>query len=221
MRVVVPFGVDSPKTRLAPFFDADERRDFAHTMLRGVLDAVESAGGTPVVLADAPLDIDEQRSSDRQTQSDDINEDVPVIVDDRPLTDAVNGQLGGDEPVAIVMADLALATPESLTRLFDTPGDVVAAPGLRGGTNALVVRTPAFSVDYHGASIADHRAIADDAGVSFVELDSMRLAVDIDEPSDLVEVLLHGDGRIRAWLDAAGVALSDDGGRIDVVRRRR
>ncbi|KAB1198261.1 MULTISPECIES: 2-phospho-L-lactate guanylyltransferase [Haloferax] len=204
MRVVVPFGGDSPKTRLAPFFDADERRDFALAMLRDVLDAVESTGNDPVVLTDRPVDVH-----------------VPTILDDRPLTDAVNDQLGGDDPIAVVMADLALATPASLTRLFEMEGDVVAAPGLGGGTNALVVRTPEFVVDYHGASIADHREIADDIGVSFVEIDSMRLAVDIDEPSDLVEILLHGRGRTREWLDELGVTLDTTDGRAEVVCHRR
>ncbi|KTG30282.1 2-phospho-L-lactate guanylyltransferase [Haloferax profundi] len=204
MRVVVPFGGRSPKTRLAPFLDADERRDFSLAMLRDVLTAIERAGGDPVVLADAPVDVE-----------------VPVTVDDRPLTDAVNDELGGDEPVAVVMADLALATPETLERLFETAGDVVAAPGLGGGTNALVVRHPDFSVDYHGASIADHRTIADDTGASFVEFDSMRLAVDIDEPSDLVEVLLHGQERSREWLAENGVRLDRGDGRVGVVRERR
>ncbi|WP_411967177.1 2-phospho-L-lactate guanylyltransferase [Haloferax sp. YSSS75] len=219
MRVVVPFGGDSPKTRLAPFLDADERRDFALAMLRDVLDTVEAAGGNPVVLADAPVEVDEQRSSAHQTMSGDV--DVPVIVDDRPLTEAVNDQLGGDDPIAIVMADLALVTEAALTRLFETAGDVVAAPGLGGGTNALVVRTPDFRVDYHGASIADHRAIAADVGASFVEVDSMRLAVDIDESDDLVEVLLHSEGRAGEWVEAAGVELDTDGGRVTAIRRRR
>ncbi|KAB1187578.1 MULTISPECIES: 2-phospho-L-lactate guanylyltransferase [Haloferax] len=206
MRVAVPFGGRSPKSRLAPLFDADERREFALVMLRDVLDAIDRAGGDPVVLADTAVDVDV---------------DVPVIVDDRPLTEVVNDELGGDEPVAIVMADLALATPEALTRLFETAGDVVAAPGLGGGTNALVVRTPSFTVDYHGASIADHRAIAADAGASFVEVDSMRLAVDVDEPTDLVEVLLHSQGRTRDWIEEHGVRLERGRGRVSVTRECR
>lgn len=50
MRVVVPFGGRDPKTRLAPFFDADERREFAVSMLRDVLDAVRAVGGDPAVV---------------------------------------------------------------------------------------------------------------------------------------------------------------------------
>ncbi|RDZ63782.1 2-phospho-L-lactate guanylyltransferase [Haloferax sp. Atlit-12N] len=206
MRVVVPFGGRTPKTRLAPFFDADERREFAVSMLRDVLDAVRAADGDPSVVADAPVSVD-----------------APVTVDDRPLTDVVGDkldELGGD-PVAVVMADLALATPAALARLFETDGDVVAASGLGGGTNALVVRHPDFSVDYHGASILDHRRIARDAGCSFAEVDSMRLAVDVDEPSDLVEVLVHGEGRAREWLVDAGVRLERGSGRVEAVRERR
>ncbi|MCO8268343.1 2-phospho-L-lactate guanylyltransferase [Haloferax sp. AB510] len=206
MRVVVPFGGRTPKTRLAPFFDADERREFAVSMLRDVLDAIRAADGDPSVVADAPVSVD-----------------APVTVDDRPLTEVVGDELDelGGDPVAVVMADLALATPAALARLFETDGDVVAAPGLGGGTNALVVRHPDFSVDYHGASILDHRRIARDAGCSFTEVDSMRLAVDVDEPSDLVEVLVHGEGRAREWLVDAGVRLERGSGRVEVVRERR
>ncbi len=173
-------------------------------MLRDVLDAVTDAGGDPSVVADTRVDVD-----------------APVTVDDRPLSAVVEDELGSDEPVAVVMADLALATPAALTRLFETDGDVVAAPGLGGGTNALVVRHPDFSVDYHGASILDHRHIARDAGLSFVEVDSMRLAVDVDEPTDLVEVLLHGTSRARTWLTDAGVELECGTGRVEAVRHRR
>ncbi|AKU08235.1 MULTISPECIES: 2-phospho-L-lactate guanylyltransferase [Haloferax] len=204
MRVVVPFGGRTPKTRLASFFDADERREFAVAMLRDVLDAVRAADGDPTVVADAPVSVD-----------------APVTVDDRPLTEVVGDELGGDDPVAVVMADLALATPAALARLFETDADVVAAPGLGGGTNALVVRHPDFSVDYHGASILDHRRIARDAGCSFAEVDSMRLAVDVDEPTDLVEVLVHGEGRAREWLVDAGVRLEGGSGRVEAVRERR
>jgi len=209
VRVVVPFGGREPKTRLAPFFDADERREFAVSMLRDVLDAVRAAGGDPAVVADAPVSVG-----------------ASVTVDDRPLTEVVGDELAerdelGGDPVAVVMADLALATPAALARLFETDGDVVAAPGLGGGTNALVVRHPDFSVDYHGASILDHRRIARDVGCSFAEVDSMRLAVDVDEPSDLVEVLVHGEGRAREWLVDAGVRLERGSGRVEAVRARR
>jgi len=195
--VVVPFDRERPKTRLAERFDPEARRAFATAMLRDVLDAVRAAGGEPRVLATAPVEAD-----------------APVTVDERPLTDAVNAALArADSPTAVVMADLALATPRALERLFGREGDVVLAPGRGGGTNAVVARTPGFRVDYHGTSYLDHLRAAREAGASVAVVDSYRLSTDVDEPADLPEVLLHADGRAREWLRDAGVTLDDRGQR--------
>ncbi|WP_318568348.1 2-phospho-L-lactate guanylyltransferase [Salinigranum marinum] len=209
MRVVVPFDATAPKTRLAPVLDPTERRAFAECMLRDVVDAVGAAGGVPQVVATEPLD-----------------DDPPTVrVDDRPLSAVVNEAIdrtvgGGGAPLAVVVADLALATPTALSRLFEAEGDVVVAPGRGAGTNALVVRTPDFHVDYHGTSFLDHLDIARAAGVEPTVVDSLRLATDVDEPADLVEVLVHGTGRAHEWLDARFELVVDDNeGRVGLGRR--
>ena len=191
MRTVVPFDPRNPNSRLSPVLDADQRREFAAAMLADVLDAVREAGGDPLVLATAPVDVD-----------------ASVSVDDRALSEAVQDEIDAGLPVAVVMADLALATPEAVSRLFDAGGDVALAPGTAGGTNGLVVREPGFSVDYHGASFRDHRAAAERAGLDVAVVDSFRLAVDVDDEADLVDVLVHGDGRARDWLADAGFAVA-------------
>lgn len=201
MDVLVPFAATEPKTRLAGVLRPDERAAFARAMLEDVCGTVAEAGGSPTVLSTADLDCE-----------------WPVVVDDRLLTPAVNDRL--DPPVAVVMADLALSTPAALSRLFGADGDVVIAPGLGGGTNALVVRHPDFSTDYHGVSVADHRRIAEAIGATVTEIDSFRLSVDIDEPEDLVELALHGDGPAAAWLEDAPVSVGTNatGGRATVTR---
>jgi 2-phospho-L-lactate guanylyltransferase len=212
MRAVVPYTDRDPKSRLGGLLDADERRDFARAMLHDVLSAVAEAGLEPEVLSTAPVDV-----------GGDVGSQVRVTVDDRPLTPAVNAALdpvGGTETAAaVVMADLALATPTAVRRLVETPGDVAVAPGRGGGTNALVVRHPDFAVDYHGCSYRDHRRVADDVGASVGVVDSMRLSTDVDEPEDLAEVLLHGEGRAAEWLREAGFELAVPGGRVSVERR--
>ena len=199
MDVLVPFAADEPKTRLAPVLEPDERAAFARAMLLDVCDALEATGRKPTVLATAAVEVP-----------------YPVTVDERPLTEAVDAHV--DPPTAVVMADLVLATPAALERLFDADGDVVLAPGLGGGTNAIVVRHDEFAFDYHGVSVRDHRrrAAAVDADVGTV--DSFRLAVDIDETGDLVELLLHGEGRARRWLVEAGFELVTTEGRVTVRR---
>jgi 2-phospho-L-lactate guanylyltransferase len=46
----------------------------------------------------------------------------------------------------------------------------------------------------------------------------MRLASDVDEPADLVEVLLHGEGEAAAWLREAGFELDAGEGRVGIDR---
>lgn len=198
MRVLVPFDAATPKSRLSSLFDDGERRALAAAMLADTLAALKKHD--PLVLATAPIEVD-----------------APVVVDDRPLTEAVNGALAGALPTAVVMADLPLATPAAIKRLVAPDVDVAVAPGLGGGTNAIVVRDPAFTVDYHGASVRDHRRIAREAGLSTATVDSFRLAVDVDEPTDLAEVLLHGDGTAAEWLRDCGRIESTDG-RVQFIR---
>lgn len=208
MHVVVPFAAETPKTRLAPVLAPEERSVFARAMLEDVLTAIEATGHETTVVSTAPLEGDAARSA-------------TVVVDDRPLTAAVNARLPTsreDDPVAVVMADLALTTTEAIERLFAAAGDVVIAPGRGAGTNALVVRHPEFRVDYHGGSYLDHREIAAEIGADLETIDSFRLGTDVDEPADLVEVLVHGTDRAPACLRDLGFELDTGDGRVGVVR---
>ncbi|MDS0283450.1 2-phospho-L-lactate guanylyltransferase [Haloarcula onubensis] len=202
MRLVVPVSGSDPKTRLSSVLRPDERREFTEAMLADVLDALETAGHSPRVVATAPVACD-----------------APVTVDDRGLDSLVNDLLAEtDGELAVVMADLPLLTADAVARLFAPDADVVLAPGLGGGTNAFVSRHPDFRVDYHGASIRDHRRVARDVGAAVAEVDSRLLATDVDEPGDLAEVLLHSDGAAADWLRDAGFELAVDEGRVTVDR---
>ncbi len=217
MEVVVPFAASDPKTRLAGVLAPAERSQLARAMLADVLDAVVETGHEPTVVATAPLEI-------RGLAVDPtVEAATSVTVDDRPLTAAVNARLPqtqGDDPVAVVMADLALTTPAALETLWSSDADVAIAPGRGGGTNALVVRHPEFRVDYHGASYLDHRELARTAGATLETIDSFRLGTDVDEPDDLVEVLVHGDetARTPACLCELGFDLDRSDGRVSAVR---
>ncbi|UWG49986.1 2-phospho-L-lactate guanylyltransferase, coenzyme F420 biosynthesis enzyme, CobY/MobA/RfbA family [Halalkaliarchaeum sp. AArc-CO] len=210
MHVLVPFAADRPKTRLDPVLSSAERSAFASAMLCDVLEAIFAAGHEPVVLSTAPP---EDPTDKLQT----VLSDARTIVDDRPLTDAVNARLD-EVPIAVVMSDLPLVTPTVLRRFLEVDGDVAIAPGRGGGTNALVVRDADFSVDYHGTSYLDHLRIAQGIGASVREFDSHRLSTDVDEPADLVEVLSLSDGLARAWLERAGFELDATDGRVGVRR---
>ena len=203
MRLLVPFEATRPKTRLDGVLDSDERATFARAMIRDVLDACRDAGHDPEVVATAPVEV----------------ADAPVTVDDRPLSAAVNARLGDDDPLGVIAADLALLTPAAVDRLVGAAAeaDVAIAPGRGGGTNGLVVSHPDFRVDFHGASYRDHRRVAREVGADVAVVDSMRLSTDVDEPADLVEVLLHAEGAAAAWLGER-FELDAGEGRVGVVR---
>ena len=200
MRVIVPYTPVDPKTRLGPMLNDAERGGFARAMLQDVLDAIEAAGFAPTVLS--PIDVDLGP--------------VAVEVDERSLSSAVEAAIV--PPMGVIMGDLPLLTSEIVREALSYEEDVVVGPGRGGGTNLLVVRDASFSVDYHGASFLDHREIARRAGLTWRELDSFRVARDVDEPDDLAEVLIHSTGAGARWLHDHGFELETTSGRVTIVR---
>lgn len=200
MRTFVPYSPVDPKSRLTRLLSREERHAFARAMLEDVVETVTGAGYSPTILAAAAVN------------------DPPcdVLIDDRPLSAAVNATL--EPPMAVVMSDMPLVTSNVLGDALERSSDVVIGPGRGGGTNLLVIRDERFAVDYHGTSLSDHRRIAADAGLSVDELDSFRIAIDIDEPEDLVEVLLHSEGDAARWLEQAGFDIVATDGRVSVQR---
>ena len=191
MKVFVPFEPRNPKTRLSPVLSKQERIELAERMLRDVVSTVHEADQEPVVLS---------------TRKPGFSVDADLRIDDASLDDAVNRALDDlQPPIGVVMSDLAVMDAEAFEKLTDSDSDsdcdLAVAPGLRGGTNAFVTRTEKFRVDYHGVSYLDHRKKAVDMELDFEAVDSFKLSLDIDEPRDLPELLIHGDGEAHDFLD--------------------
>lgn len=202
MQIVVPYSTDDPKSRLSSILTRDEREEFSRAMCLDVCETIERSGHQPVILSNGQVDTE-----------------YDSVIDQRPLTKAVNAHLqSAGLPLGIVMADLCLITVESIERLVATDGEVVLAPGRGGGSNAFVLRVEDFQVDYHGASYLDHRSIARSLDVSLRLVDSYRLGTDIDEPDDLVEVLIHGTGQAKQYLESIGFAIDETEGRVVASR---
>ena len=201
---VIPFRPVNPKTRLSGLLSQDEREAFARAMLADVIGAVRSAGLEPLVLSTTGYDCP----------------GVGVRVAPCGLSDALNDLLPLLEgPVLVIMADLPLVTPEAVRRLTGTRADVAIAPGRGGGTNALYIREPArFRVDYYQCSVAKHLGIAAEAGLTTELVDSFRLYLDLDEEEDLVDLLVHGTGQARAYLESLGIGLAVTRGRVGIGR---
>jgi 2-phospho-L-lactate/phosphoenolpyruvate guanylyltransferase len=202
---VVPFKPVNPKSRLSGVLSNAEREGLAEAMLTDVVIALKNAGCSPFILSTIPLHCSY----------------ADVKVCDKELNSALNNLIGCTSgPLLIIMADLPLVTPEVVRRIISTSCDIAFGPGRGGGTNAIFVKDRSrFHVDYYGASYLKHRRIAEEAGLSCEVIDSFRLHNDVDEEEDLVELLIHGDGKATGFLKKCGFALSIEKGRVGITRK--
>lgn len=201
---IVPFKHRGAKSRLSPVLSTRERRLLAFAMLKDVLSAVLSFGPATII-SPTGLDIVE------------VGLDVEIMESDLELNGALNSvieheaHLGWPSDILIVMADLALLTEKDLIGILNCEGDVVLCPGRGGGTNMILIRDPRFRSCYQGLSFPKHLRLAEELGLRATVFESFRAGCDIDLPDDLAEVLLHGRGETKAFLETMGFRLSGNG----------
>jgi 2-phospho-L-lactate guanylyltransferase len=193
--------------RLTPALDAAVRRELQVAMLTDVLTAIAGArrlAGAMVVTSDP-----EARGMAEAIAA------ARVVPDHRPPRGMNAAVVRGLEAVAaagaagalVLTADLPLARPDDLDAVVAAapPGpSATLAPSWDGtGTNAMLlhppgVLTPRLGVD----SLARHLGQAGRRGVAVARVDLPNLALDIDTPRDLAELMAAHGGRGGATLDA-------------------
>jgi 2-phospho-L-lactate guanylyltransferase len=202
---LIPFKPANPKSRLAGILSPEEREAFARVMLDDVIAAAKDANCSPVIIATELFD----------------SEDIQITIPDKDLSGTLNEVLQQSVgSILIIMADLPLATGDAIKRVITTKSDMAIVPGRGGGTNVIFLKEPAkYHVDYYGMSFLKHMKIAEEAGLSCEVIDSFKLHTDIDEKDDLVELLTHGTGKSRKYLEDLGFVLSAENGRVGVERK--
>ncbi|MBN1323311.1 MAG: 2-phospho-L-lactate guanylyltransferase [Methanotrichaceae archaeon] len=210
IEIVIPFKLQGAKSRLAPVLTPDERNSFALAMLEDVMEATLGLGSI-TVLSRSALPVLERDDHRTLVSSLDLNDALNWVID------GLNGQDCRPD-LMVVMADLALIDGDDIRGMMATEGDVVLSPGRGGGTNMILIRTPLFHTCYRGSSFIHHREEAERLGLSMGIYASYRSGCDIDEPSDIGEVLIHGNGRSRRYIEGLGFVLIEDGGRTIVNR---
>ncbi len=190
MKVVVPYKKSSAKSRLSSVLSQEEREEFVEIMLNQVIDTVLAAGIENIdILSPSIYGLENMKNA-------------RVLLDKSDLNEAVNRYLGQvDEPTLIVMADLPLLSPSHIKAIISTKEDVCIVPGKGGGTNVLFVKNPScYRVEYYGSSFLAHCSIAAEERQNIGIYDSFLVSTDIDEPADLVELLIHGKGYAKKYI---------------------
>jgi 2-phospho-L-lactate guanylyltransferase len=185
--------------RLTPALDAPVRRELQVAMLTDVLTAIAAArtlAGALVVTSDPEArELAEAIAGAR------------VVPDHRPPRGMNAAVVRGLEAVAasgadgalILTADLPLAGRDDVDAVVRAapPGpSATLAPSWDGtGTNAMLLRPPAALTPRLGIdSLARHLAQAARRGIPTTRVERPRLALDIDTPRDLVELMARGGG---------------------------
>ena len=207
-KAIIPFKKERAKSRLGGVLSEKEREEFAVRMLGDVLVALSESEIEEVEIISTcseeqikedlnrglklNLELESELKSDLN-----LNLKLTVREDGRGLNEVLNEEIKDEkEPVLIIMADVPLATPESIDEIISREEDVVIAPGREGGTNALFLRKPyKFAVSYYGISCLKHIETAKRRDLSCAIHDSFFISTDIDEVDDLIELLIHGRGR--------------------------
>ncbi|WP_094227805.1 2-phospho-L-lactate guanylyltransferase [Methanolobus psychrotolerans] len=190
MKALIPYKRKNAKSRLSPVLTQEEREKFVELMLKDVVCSLHDAGVE---------DIDILTTLDNGVPS---GLEAKVVLNEHDLNEAINEYLSHEQkPIFIIMADLPLVRAEHIKEIIARPEDVVIIPGKGGGTNILFIKDPSnFHVKYYGSSFLNHCNIAKDRKCSVHIYDSFLLSTDIDEPHDLVEIMLHGHGNSREYV---------------------
>lgn len=203
MRAVIPYKKTKAKSRLSSVLTLKEREEFVESMLKDVVNTLSNA---------QIKNIDVLTTTSNSIPD---NLDVEVIISEYGLNEAINYYLKNiQEPVLIIMADLPLVKSNHITDIINTKKDVVIVPGKGGGTNILYLTKPEnFTVKYYGSSFLTHCNIAKKNLNTMEIYDSFLASTDIDEPHDLVEVLLHGQGLSSEYIEKK-FEIDDSKGRL-------
>ena len=195
-------ALSQAKGRLAAVLSDEERRQLALAMLEDVLTAlagVPAIGRRAVVSPDAEVLAQAQRLGA-----------VPIA--EPPQSRGVNRALSyaaaqlsaqGAQALLVVPVDVPAIIPAEVEAILEAlPGErgVVLCPSLARGTSALALRPPdAIPFRFGRNSFLAHRREANARGLAARVLRIASLAVDIDSPDDLLDLLSRpADRQTRA-----------------------
>jgi len=209
VKTVIPYKPVNPKSRMAAVFSEDERKMFVELSLENVLRALKEAEIKRIeIISTSALPLnDEKKITDIFDGGD---TEILISEDKRDLNTALNDFLKkADCPILIVMADLALIKKEDISAMIsESPmaddgkkGIVRIAPGKDGGTNMLYIESPEFfDVNYYGESAEKHKKEAENKNFICEIYESFSAASDMDEPKDLENIRVCGEGKLREFV---------------------
>jgi 2-phospho-L-lactate guanylyltransferase len=186
------------KQRLALLMTQEERTRLAWAMLENTFAAAAAARNVDriaVVTLYAPaIELARNYGMELIAETEQISESASVDFGSR------KAKKRGATAVLRLPIDLPLITAGDIETIFEHDGEgpsIVIVPSRDGtGTNAILRRPPDLFPSHFGPdSLAKHLADAAAVKASCRVIELHRIALDIDDPSDVSEFILQGQGR--------------------------
>ncbi|HZU44609.1 MAG TPA: 2-phospho-L-lactate guanylyltransferase [Terriglobales bacterium] len=205
--ILVPIkNLQNAKQRLSPLLTVEERRALAQAMLEDVLHTLGRWQDRPPValVTNDPLarELGEEYAFD-------IIQDKTNVSETDAISMATVMCLGwGAESTLVIPADIPLVSVSELQQVLEAAPErgSVLVPSADGRGSNAVYRKPGglFPLRFGNDSFLPHRAAAKATGYPCVELRLPGIALDVDTPADLKQLLAEpGDSRaqrlVREW----------------------
>lgn len=185
------------KSRLSDLLSADERRLFAWAMFEDIVRAVVDAREPDrvVLVSSFGPAIERARGLNWEVliEESQVSESASVDWASRMLNEQ------GFDTVMRLPADLPIVQGSDIDEILsinlESPGALLVPSGEGTGTNAII-RTPPtlFPSRFGPNSLALHKEEAAHVGIECRVVNNERIALDIDEPSDVERLLERGKG---------------------------
>jgi 2-phospho-L-lactate guanylyltransferase len=209
--ILVPVkNLSSAKQRLAAVLDQPARTELAQAMLHDVVAALANWPRSPAraLVTSDPFAIELAGQYDFEIIPDPANSGETDAIEMATRFCIVRGIVRGSDSTLVVPADIPLIQASELDQILayaPAEGSVLVPAADGRGTNAAY-RRPAnlFPLRFGNDSFKPHLAAAEATGKPCIVLQLPSIAVDVDNPEDLQQLLaLPGETRtqklIRQW----------------------
>ena len=205
---------DSSKTRLSPFLSENERISLLKVMLDDIVDVVRDLVVDIIFVSrdeniyDYALELGVSFVKEKEHEDDMLNNallDAIATVRDNYV----------DHDILIIPSDIPLIKQEHIASVQNFESDLIISPSKGGGTNLLCFNCDFDFVPLFGdMSYFRHIEEALTSGMSINLIESFYLSLDINNPEDLGELMLHGvDTKSYDYLASLNLRVTSSHGR--------
>ena len=206
------------KTRLSPFLNPQEREHLLKAMLKDITNALKPVVDKIVIISKDEDVLSYARDLELETIIENDNSNL-----NKALKQAMKWCRTKTRKVVILPSDIPLIGKTNIELLIKQSKklDFIIVPSKGGGTNTIIMKPLAIDMKFEGFSFEKHVNEAYKKKLNPMVHDSFFMALDVNTPEDLGEIMLHGNGtETKTYLESLGITVESIHGheRLKVIR---